>query len=131
MALDFTGGIFSFAQQFLTSWTMHSWAPFSMNIAKTLLALETLSFDAILLIQHFVVYNEDYSSLRPPPFQRRKHSTSDSEAANGNDVQRDGSASYIDRRCPMSNVRTSPVVTVRRGASNRTDSDVSTPLLTL
>lgn len=54
MALDFVGGMFSIAQQFLTSFLLDSWAPFTYNLAKTFLALETLMFDTILLSQHFV-----------------------------------------------------------------------------
>jgi cystinosin len=56
MALDFTGGIFSLAQQALTASVLQSWVPFTRNVAKTFLAVETLFFDAVLLLQHFVLY---------------------------------------------------------------------------
>jgi cystinosin len=59
MALDFTGGIFSISQQALTSHVVGSWAPFTRNAAKTSLAVETLVFDAVLLVQHFVLYSVD------------------------------------------------------------------------
>lgn len=63
IALDFTGGVFSIAQQLITSYLVNSWMPFSKNVAKTFLALETLFFDSILLTQHFVVYRPPESSF--------------------------------------------------------------------
>lgn len=56
MALDFSGGFFSIAQQALRAVEIASWAPFNRNFAKTFLAAETIFFDGILLTQHFVLY---------------------------------------------------------------------------
>lgn len=65
MALDFVGGMFSIAQQFLSAYTLGNFAPFTHNFAKTFLALETLLFDTILLAQH-VMYGGGSQSLLPP-----------------------------------------------------------------
>lgn len=55
--LDLTGGSLSFAQQFVDvirdDW---NWSIFTNNVVKLLLALESVGFDLLFILQHYVLY---------------------------------------------------------------------------
>ena len=54
--LDFTGGILSFTQQALDAWNLDDSTLIVGNIPKLLLALESIGFDCLFLVQHYVLY---------------------------------------------------------------------------
>lgn len=54
--LDVVGGSFSVAQQIVRSISLGSLAPFTSNLAKTLLAAESLAFDFFFIAQHVILY---------------------------------------------------------------------------
>lgn len=56
--LDLTGGILSFVQLFGDVVNMNDWGGAKGNSAKVLIALITIGFDVIFLIQHYVMYPE-------------------------------------------------------------------------
>lgn len=56
--LDIIGGIFSMAQQGIRVIRMNSWAPFTDNLAKTFLAIESIMFDIMFVVQHVLWYTD-------------------------------------------------------------------------
>ena len=54
--LDFTGGSLSFAQQVVDSINAGSTYPLFGNVPKLLLALESVAFDVLFMVQHYVLY---------------------------------------------------------------------------
>ena len=54
--LDFTGGTLSFGQQVVDSINAGSTYPLFGNIPKLLLALESVAFDILFMVQHYVLY---------------------------------------------------------------------------
>ena len=54
--LDFTGGTLSFAQQVVVSINAGNTGPLFGNVPKLLLALESIAFDILFMLQHFVLY---------------------------------------------------------------------------
>lgn len=58
VVLDTVGGAFSLAQQVVRSISMGNLAPFTSNLAKTILAAETLAFDIWFIAQHLVWYTD-------------------------------------------------------------------------
>lgn len=54
--LDVVGGTFSMAQQTVRAISMNSMAPFTSNLAKTFLAIESLAFDFFFIAQHVWLY---------------------------------------------------------------------------
>jgi cystinosin len=80
IALDVAGAVCSIVQQLLTAFVLRHWAPFSHNIPKTFLALETLLFGTFLLFQHFVLYSgkQPFAHLA-----RRPNRSSSSNRLNG------------------------------------------------
>lgn len=54
--LDFIGGSLSFAQQGLDAYNAGTMSPITGNIPKLLLAIESMIFDIIFIIQHYVLY---------------------------------------------------------------------------
>jgi len=65
--LDVVGGSFSVAQQIVRSVSMGSLAPFTSNMAKTMLAAESLAFDFFFIAQHAIFYPDrtDIDLVRP------------------------------------------------------------------
>eukprot|EP00178_Gracilaria_changii_P017099 TRINITY_DN488_c0_g1_i2.p1 TRINITY_DN488_c0_g1~~TRINITY_DN488_c0_g1_i2.p1 ORF type:complete len:328 (+),score=25.64 TRINITY_DN488_c0_g1_i2:123-986(+) len=59
---DVTGGIFSIAQQVVRCLMSRNLAPFSSNMAKTALAVESLLFDFYFIAQHLCFY-PDHTDL--------------------------------------------------------------------
>jgi len=54
--LDLTGGVLNFCQMGVQSIDQHTLVNFYGNIGKTLLSLETVFFDVVFIIQHYVLY---------------------------------------------------------------------------
>lgn len=56
--LDVVGGVFSISQQVVRTIMLRSMAPFSSNLAKTFLAVETMLFDFYFIAQHLIWYTD-------------------------------------------------------------------------
>lgn len=56
IVLDATGGVLSLAQLLLDSWRADDWSAVTGNPGKLGLSFLSLSFDAVFLAQHFVLY---------------------------------------------------------------------------
>ncbi|KAK3139637.1 hypothetical protein QOZ80_5AG0386680 [Eleusine coracana subsp. coracana] len=54
--LDLTGGVLNFGQMGVQSIDQYTLVNFYGNIGKTLLSLETVFFDIVFIIQHYVLY---------------------------------------------------------------------------
>jgi len=54
--LDFTGGSLSFLQQFIDAYNYDDGSIIYGNIPKLLLAVESVGFDILFMIQHYVLY---------------------------------------------------------------------------
>lgn len=68
VVLDLVGGSFSIGQQVLRCFRIQALAPFTSNLAKTFLALESLAFDFYFVFQHLVWYTNRYDfDLYGPP----------------------------------------------------------------
>ncbi|MDP2439253.1 MAG: PQ-loop domain-containing transporter [archaeon] len=63
--LDLTGGLLSLLQQFLEVLNSGSWTVFTGNWAKTGLALFSIFFDVLFIIQHYVLYPTRADPARP------------------------------------------------------------------
>ena len=55
--LDLTGGTLSFAQQMVDSVNAGTTDPLFGNVPKLLLALESVAFDILFIVQHYCLYN--------------------------------------------------------------------------
>ncbi|GAA5849892.1 hypothetical protein JCM3766R1_001683 [Sporobolomyces carnicolor] len=64
--LDLTGGILSLMQLVLDSWAAQDWTGITGNPAKLGLSLLTLGFDAIFIVQHYVLYRASTTTLLDP-----------------------------------------------------------------
>lgn len=58
VVLDIVGGAFSMAQQTVRCIQQHNFAPFTSNLAKTILAAESLLFDFYFVAQHLIFYTD-------------------------------------------------------------------------
>lgn len=56
--LDLTGGTFSFGQQFVDSYNKSDWSILTGNIPKLLLSIESIAFDILFILQHYVLYRD-------------------------------------------------------------------------
>ncbi|GAB9466718.1 hypothetical protein Gpo141_00004084 [Globisporangium polare] len=56
--LDIAGGVFSLAQQVLDSAATNDWSAITGDPVKFSLAIVTMAMDAILMLQHYVLYPE-------------------------------------------------------------------------
>jgi len=67
--LDFSGGVLSFLQMFLTAFDSNDWEIFYGNPTKLGLAVISILFDILFMIQHYLLYpkNKHYENL-----ERRK-----------------------------------------------------------
>jgi cystinosin len=68
--LDFTGGSCSFAQMFVDV-HIHAtpdWTVFTSNVPKLILAVESILFDIIFLLQHYVLYGDTSAKVDDIPF---------------------------------------------------------------
>ncbi|MED6223249.1 hypothetical protein PIB30_072176 [Stylosanthes scabra] len=54
--LDFSGGVFNYAQMAVQSIDQGSWVNFYGNMGKVLISLVTIFYDSILMLQHYVFY---------------------------------------------------------------------------
>eukprot|EP01126_Amoeba_proteus_P024897 TRINITY_DN2496_c0_g1_i1.p1 TRINITY_DN2496_c0_g1~~TRINITY_DN2496_c0_g1_i1.p1 ORF type:complete len:121 (-),score=17.25 TRINITY_DN2496_c0_g1_i1:245-607(-) len=56
--LDLTGGLLSFAQQFVDATISDSWTTFTGDPAKVALSAISVCFDVLFIIQHYCLYGE-------------------------------------------------------------------------
>lgn len=56
MLLDFSGGVLSFLQMFLTAFDTSDWEIFYGNPTKLGLAVISILFDILFMIQHYILY---------------------------------------------------------------------------
>ncbi|XP_027923327.1 cystinosin homolog isoform X2 [Vigna unguiculata] len=61
--LDFSGGVFNYSQMAVQSIDQGSWVNFYGNIGKVLISLVTISYDSILICQHYVLYPDNKKGL--------------------------------------------------------------------
>lgn len=59
--LDFTGGTFSLAQMFFIAYNYNDWISIFGNFTKFGLAIISICFDILFMIQHYVLYKSDDS----------------------------------------------------------------------
>ncbi|GAA5900902.1 cystinosin-like protein ERS1 [Sporobolomyces salmoneus] len=86
--LDLTGGTLSLAQLVLDSWIADDWKGITGNPAKLGLSLLTLGFDAIFIIQHYVLYRHSTTTLLDPASP--PHSSSVTAIEEDDDASDDG-----------------------------------------
>jgi cystinosin len=53
--LDLSGGLLAFSQQAIEAYRKGSTSEFTSNIAKLLLSVESVGFDLLFIVQHYVV----------------------------------------------------------------------------
>lgn len=56
MLLDIQGGVLSLVQQCMDAWLTRDWSALTGNPVKLALALVSIGFDVIFIIQHYVLY---------------------------------------------------------------------------
>jgi len=56
--LDFTGGSLSFIQLFLDSASAKDWSSITGNPVKLGLAVQSMTFDVIFIVQHYILYQD-------------------------------------------------------------------------
>ena len=56
--LDFTGGALSFSQQCIDAWNRDDGDVIWGNVPKLLLAWESMAFDVLFMVQHYVLYTD-------------------------------------------------------------------------
>jgi cystinosin len=67
--LDLTGGIGSFLQQYIDAYNKDNYALITSNIPKFMLAIESVCFDILFLVQHFILYRGNKPRLILPDVQ--------------------------------------------------------------
>ncbi|XP_006852119.2 cystinosin homolog [Amborella trichopoda] len=88
--LDLSGGITNFAQMGIQSIDQRTLVNFYGNIGKTLLSLETVFFDLLFIIQHYVLYPaRDTKSSEAAPFLRSAESSNTKLKANDDSMSHD------------------------------------------
>ena len=63
--LDSTGGIFSIMQVIVDGTLIGDWSAITGNPVKFCLGLTSLVFDAVFLVQHYVLYKDSEGDSRP------------------------------------------------------------------
>lgn len=61
--LDLTGGLLSFGQQGLDAYRTNDIGVLTGNIAKLLLSLESVAFDLLFIVQHYVLYRGNSNAV--------------------------------------------------------------------
>jgi hypothetical protein len=61
--LSLMAGSLAFFQQFIDAKDQQDWGVFTKNVPKLLLSVESVAFDILFLIQHFVLYRHRYAAL--------------------------------------------------------------------
>lgn len=56
--LDFTGGSFSIAQMFLSSYNYDDWLSIFGNFTKFGLGAISITFDILFVVQHYILYRQ-------------------------------------------------------------------------
>eukprot|EP00301_Raphidiophrys_heterophryoidea_P004112 c11814_g1_i2.p1 GENE.c11814_g1_i2~~c11814_g1_i2.p1 ORF type:complete len:289 (+),score=77.66 c11814_g1_i2:114-980(+) len=75
IVLDFTGGVLSFGQQVTDAHVSGDWGKVTANPVKLGLSIQSVVFDVIFMVQHFILYPEHAAIAKPP-------STPDMESSN-------------------------------------------------
>jgi len=88
--LDFTGGVLSFSQMFFLAKNYNDWSSIFGSPTKLGLAIFTILFDILFILQHYVFY--------------RTHDHG--EKSSGNDVNRYSENEIINENSPMLSKRT-------------------------
>eukprot|EP01084_Bolivina_argentea_P128934 227817_1 len=70
--LDFTGGTFSVLQQLLSALNTNDWSFITGNIPKFVLGIESIIFDIIFMIQHYILYGDNNIFSRQPTKEKEK-----------------------------------------------------------
>eukprot|EP01012_Entosiphon_sulcatum_P027643 TRINITY_DN3332_c0_g1_i2.p1 TRINITY_DN3332_c0_g1~~TRINITY_DN3332_c0_g1_i2.p1 ORF type:complete len:306 (-),score=63.29 TRINITY_DN3332_c0_g1_i2:349-1266(-) len=65
--LDITGGTLSLVQNFIDAYNKSEWDIFTGNIPKLMLAIVTIFFDLIFIVQHYVLYPDHGEAYEPIP----------------------------------------------------------------
>lgn len=60
--LDFTGGTLSDLQLVFDCWDMNDWTGITGNLAKFFLGFVSIVFDTIFMLQHYVLYPDNYDN---------------------------------------------------------------------
>eukprot|EP00761_Pharyngomonas_kirbyi_P009817 gb/GECH01009835.1/.p1 GENE.gb/GECH01009835.1/~~gb/GECH01009835.1/.p1 ORF type:complete len:289 (+),score=54.06 gb/GECH01009835.1/:1-867(+) len=61
--LDFTGGSFSILQQLMDAIHNSDWGMFTGDLPKTLLGLESMVFDVLFMVQHYILYRNAWKAF--------------------------------------------------------------------
>jgi len=77
--LDFTGGVLSFLQMFLNSFDSGDWEIFYGNPTKLGLAVISILFDILFMIQHYLLYPKNSRKYENLEKQRKKDETTTEE----------------------------------------------------
>lgn len=62
MLLDFSGGSLSITQVLLDCAVLHDWQQIAGNPVKFGLGFQSIVFDVIFMVQHYVLYADTYQS---------------------------------------------------------------------
>eukprot|EP01083_Nonionella_stella_P043504 117370_1 len=82
--LDFIGGSLSLLQQLLSAYNTDDLTFITDNIPKFILGFESIMFDIVFMVQHYVLYGDNDSPKRMPKEQLLHASNSDTGDANHN-----------------------------------------------
>lgn len=61
--LDLTGGLLALGQQSIEAYRQGNTSEFTSNIAKLLLSMESIAFDLLFIVQHYVLYRKNNAAL--------------------------------------------------------------------
>jgi len=57
--LDLSGGLLAFGQQAVDAYRLNDASVFTSNVAKLLLSMETIGFDCLFIVQHYILYRQN------------------------------------------------------------------------
>jgi hypothetical protein len=61
--LDLTGGLLALGQQSIEAYRQGNTSEFTSNIAKLLLSMESIAFDLLFIVQHYILYRKNNQAL--------------------------------------------------------------------
>ena len=61
--LDLTGGLLALAQQSLEAYRQGNTSEFTSNVAKLMLSLESIAFDLLFIVQHYLLYGKNNAAV--------------------------------------------------------------------
>ncbi|MES1909846.1 MAG: hypothetical protein MHM6MM_002540 [Cercozoa sp. M6MM] len=74
---DGFGGVLALSQQFLDAWNYDDWTEISTNIPKLLISFQTVFFDSLFLIQHYLLYANNNRRILEEEKQRAMYEDTD------------------------------------------------------